>query len=86
MLVQASCHGTDNAAVIDALNWSQGAWRGVCMIDDKVTDAELQTLHAAGVRGARFNFVRFLTLDQREAEIRRSMPGCASSAGTRGCT
>jgi predicted TIM-barrel fold metal-dependent hydrolase len=30
-------------------------------------------MHAAGVRGARFNFVRFLTLDQREAEIRRSM-------------
>ena len=30
-------------------------------------------MHASGVRGARFNFVRFLTLDQREAEVRRSM-------------
>ncbi len=57
VLVQASCHGTDNAALLDALDWSQGACRGVCMIDDRVSDAELQALHAAGVRGARFNFV-----------------------------
>lgn len=60
VLVQASCHGTDNAAVIDALLWAQGAWRGVCMINDKVTAGELRTLHAAGVRGARFNFVAHL--------------------------
>ena len=60
VIVQASCHGTDNTAVIDALNWSRGAWRGVCMIDNTVTDDDLQTLHAAGVRGARFNFVAYL--------------------------
>jgi len=60
VLVQASCHGTDNAAVIDALNWSKGAWRGVCMINDQVTDEELETLDTAGVRGARFNFVAHL--------------------------
>jgi predicted TIM-barrel fold metal-dependent hydrolase len=60
VLVQASCHGIDNAAVVDALNSSQGAWRGVCMINDLVTDEELRTLHAAGVRGARFNFVAHL--------------------------
>ena len=28
VLVQASCHGTDNAALVDALTWSKGAWRG----------------------------------------------------------
>ena len=60
VLVQASCHGLDNGALVDALTWSQGAWRGVCMIDDTVSDAELETLHAAGVRGARFNFVAHL--------------------------
>ena len=60
VLVQASCHGTDNSAVIDALNWSKGAWRGVCMINDQVTDEELETLDTAGVRGARFNFVAHL--------------------------
>ena len=60
VLVQASCHGTDNAALIDALEWSQGAWRGVCMVNDRVSDAELARLHKAGVRGARFNFVAHL--------------------------
>ena len=60
VLVQASCHGIDNAAVVDALNSSQGAWRGVCMINDLVTDEELRALHTAGVRGARFNFVAHL--------------------------
>ena len=44
----------------DALNSSQGAWRGVCMTGSDVTDKELETLHAAGVRGARFNFVAHL--------------------------
>ncbi|MEI7679124.1 MAG: amidohydrolase family protein [Betaproteobacteria bacterium] len=60
VLVQASCHGLDNAALVDALTWSKGAWRGVCMIDDTVSEAELETLHVAGVRGARFNFVAHL--------------------------
>jgi predicted TIM-barrel fold metal-dependent hydrolase len=60
VLVQASCHGTDNAAVIDALDWSRGAWRGVCMINNQASDRELETLHAAGIRGARFNFVAHL--------------------------
>ena len=62
VLVQASCHGLDNAALVDALTWSKGAWRGVCMIDDTVSEAELETLHVAGVRGARFNFVAHLGL------------------------
>ena len=78
VLVQASCHGIDNAAVIDALNWSQGAWRGVCMINDLVTDSELRTLHTAGVRGARFNFVAHLggapDLRVIEAVVKRIKP------------
>lgn len=60
VLVQASCHGTDNSALMDAMAWSNGAWKGVCMIDTTVTDAELKRLHAGGVRGARFNFVAHL--------------------------
>ena len=78
VLVQASCHGIDNAAVVDALNSSQGAWRGVCMINDLVTDGELRTLHAAGVRGARFNFVAHLggapDLKIIEAVVKRIKP------------
>ena len=60
MLVQASCHGTDNSAMVDAMVWSKGVWRGVAMVGADVTDAELERLHAAGARGARFNFVAHL--------------------------
>ena len=85
VLVQASCHGIDNAAVVDALNSSQGAWRGVCMINDLVTDGELRTLHAAGVRGARFNFVAHLggapDLRVIESVVKRIKPSGLASAG-----
>lgn len=60
VFVQASCHGTDNAAMVDALQRGAGRYAGVAMIDDATTDAELEHLHAAGVRGARFNFVQHL--------------------------
>ena len=60
VLVQASCHGTDNSAMVDAMLWSEGAWRGVAMVGKDVTDAELERLHHAGARGARFNFVAHL--------------------------
>ena len=60
ILVQASCHGTNNNAMLDALEWAKGRWRGVAMLKKDVTDLELATLHAAGVRGVRFNFVAHL--------------------------
>jgi 2-pyrone-4,6-dicarboxylate lactonase len=60
VLVQASCHGTDNAALLDALRRGNGRNAGVAMIDDTTTDAELDELHGAGVRGTRVNFVAHL--------------------------
>jgi 2-pyrone-4,6-dicarboxylate lactonase len=60
ILVQASCHGTDNSAMLDAIAWSKGAWRGVAMVTKDVTDNELSRLHDGGVRGVRFNFVAHL--------------------------
>ena len=60
VLVQASCHGRDNSAMLDAMAASGGRWRGVAMVDDKITDRELEHLHAGGTRGVRFNFVRHL--------------------------
>jgi predicted TIM-barrel fold metal-dependent hydrolase len=60
VLVQASCHGTDNSAMLDAMKWSKGAWRGVAMVTKDITDRELAALHEAGVRGVRFNFVAHL--------------------------
>ena len=60
VIVQASCHGTDNAAMVDALIAGNGNYRGIAMVTADVTDAELQSLHDAGVRGVRFNFVTHL--------------------------
>jgi 2-pyrone-4,6-dicarboxylate lactonase len=60
ILVQASCHGTDNSAMLDAIAWSKGAWRGVAMVSKDVADRELERLDAGGVRGVRFNFVAHL--------------------------
>jgi 2-pyrone-4,6-dicarboxylate lactonase len=60
VIVQATCHGADNRALVDALEHSQGLARGVATVKTDVSDAELQQLHAAGVRGVRFNFVKRL--------------------------
>ncbi len=60
VIVQATCHGADNRALVDACLASQGKARGVATVRRSVSDAELASLHAAGVRGVRFNFVRRL--------------------------
>ena len=60
VIVQATCHGADNRALIDALDGSHGRARGVATVNRSVTDVELQALHRAGVRGVRFNFVKRL--------------------------
>ena len=60
VIVQATCHGADNRALVDALVHSQGKARGVATVKRSISDAELQALHAAGVRAVRFNFVKRL--------------------------
>jgi 2-pyrone-4,6-dicarboxylate lactonase len=60
VVVQATCHGADNRAMVDALVHSGGRARGVATVKRSVTDQSLQELHASGVRGVRFNFVRRL--------------------------
>lgn len=60
VFVQASCHGTDNAAMIDAIQRGGGRYAGVAMIDDGFTDHDLRYLHDHRIRGTRFNFVAHL--------------------------
>ena len=60
VIVQASCHGTANAAMIDALLAAGDLARGVAVVDAEVTADELATMDAAGVRGVRFNFLKRL--------------------------
>lgn len=79
VIVQASCHGTDNAATLDAIARSNGTARGVAVVDPAISDAELARLHAGGIRGVRFNFLKrlvdyapkdaFLALAQRVAPL-----------------
>ena len=60
VIVQATCHGADNRALVDALEDSLGRARGVATVTRDIRDDELQKLHTAGVRGVRFNFVKRL--------------------------
>lgn len=60
VIVQASCHGPDNRAMLDAIASSGRRYRGVCIARSTFTDAEFQQLHDGGVRGVRFNFVKHL--------------------------
>jgi 2-pyrone-4,6-dicarboxylate lactonase len=60
VIVQATCHGTDNRALVDALKASGGRARGVATVGENITEEELAALDAAGVRGVRFNFLRRL--------------------------
>jgi len=60
VIVQASCHGRHNEALIDGLKNSDGLARGIAVVDKDISLDELATMHEAGVRGVRFNFVRRL--------------------------
>ena len=68
VIVQATCHGADNRAMVDACVAANGRARGIATVRRSVTDAELQQLHVAGVRGVRFNFVKRL-VDNTPREV-----------------
>jgi 2-pyrone-4,6-dicarboxylate lactonase len=63
VIVQASCHGTDNSATLHAIARSNGMARGVAVVDPDISETELQTLHEGGIRGVRFNFLKRLVDD-----------------------
>jgi predicted TIM-barrel fold metal-dependent hydrolase len=71
VIVQASCHGIDNRAMLDAIADKPGQARGVAIVDDSFTDAQYATLNDGGVRGVRFNFVRHLGGAPDEGVFRR---------------
>ncbi|GGJ28034.1 amidohydrolase family protein [Neoroseomonas lacus] len=72
VIVQASCHGTDNRAMVDALRSDPVRYRGIAMIDDATPDADLRDMHEAGVRGIRFNFIKALGGGPDMALVRRA--------------
>ena len=78
VIVQATCHGVDNRALVDALRTAGDRARGVATVRDTVSDAELADLHSAGVRGVRFNFVRRLVDPKPDAYYRAIIDRIAS--------
>jgi len=69
VLVQAACYGTDHTAVLDAIARTEGRYRGVALLDGSESDAQLQALHGAGIRGVRFNFMGHLAESQSLSEL-----------------
>jgi 2-pyrone-4,6-dicarboxylate lactonase len=77
VIVQASCHGTDNRAVLAAIAASGGRARGVAAVESDVDVGELLKLDAAGIRGVRFNFLKRLVDEaprDRLLELARRLP------------
>lgn len=60
VVVQATCHGSDNSALLDVLERANGQARGVVTVKPDITLEELQRMHDLGVRGVRFNYVKRL--------------------------
>jgi len=60
VIVQATCHGADNSAMVDAVRAAQGRARGIATVRPDISEPDLRELDEAGVRGVRFNFVRRL--------------------------
>ena len=70
IVVQATCHGTDNRAMVDALLHSNGRARGVATVGSDVTQDGIAAMHEAGVRGVRFNYVKRLVDPKPDAYYR----------------
>ena len=57
VIVQSGVHGADNSVIVDAIAQSNGRLRGIALLREDITDAELDALDHAGVRGFRANLV-----------------------------
>jgi 2-pyrone-4,6-dicarboxylate lactonase len=57
VIVQASCHGANNDALVDALIAAKDRARGIAVVSPKISDGELKEMDRAGMRGVRFNFL-----------------------------
>jgi predicted TIM-barrel fold metal-dependent hydrolase len=60
VIVHASCHGADMRVTLDAIARSNGRYRGTAIIDESFGDKDFEKMHAGGIRGVRFNFVKHL--------------------------
>jgi 2-pyrone-4,6-dicarboxylate lactonase len=61
VLVQPSVYGTDNRAMLAALQTAGPGFRGVAVVEPDIAAHDVEALHRAGIRGVRLNLV-----DRRE--------------------
>jgi predicted TIM-barrel fold metal-dependent hydrolase len=55
VIVQPSVYGTDNSCTIDAIRQLGARARGIAVIDDQTTEAQLDAMNRDGFRGIRLN-------------------------------
>jgi predicted TIM-barrel fold metal-dependent hydrolase len=59
VLVQPSCYGYNNSAVLDTMRRYPGRFKSIGMVPAAISDKELIALVAAGIIGIRFNLVSY---------------------------
>ena len=69
VVVQATCHGTDNSVVIDALENMEGRAAGVASVNENISMEELRRMHEVGVRGVRFAFLPHIASETTPADV-----------------
>lgn len=75
VIVQPSYYGTDNSCMLDALAAAGPRARGVAMVDERISDSELEAMHVRGVRALRLDLFLRSSLPTSEliAYIERSV-------------
>ncbi len=73
VLVHPIPYGTDNSLLFEVLKQAGPSYRGIAVINDSVSDKELQRMHDAGVRGVRFSFLRVLNIRPRAELFQRTL-------------
>jgi predicted TIM-barrel fold metal-dependent hydrolase len=82
VIVQPSVYGADNACTLQAMRQLGARARGVAVIDEHTTEASLDAMHRAGIRGVRVNLA---TVGQTDPAIgRRRLRTAIDRVRTRG--
>lgn len=82
VLVQPSFYGTDNSLLLDALERIGSQGRGVVMVEEDISEAELDRFHALGVRAIRLDL--FARASWSRADLRTYILHMLDRASLRG--
>jgi len=77
VIVQPSVYGFDNRATLNAIQTLGENFRGVAVIDpETISNAELDQMHAIGIRGVRVNqaYERSLNMDYLHRVVEKTRP------------